>query len=75
MKRAVLAALAACGGAPAALPPITLAHSPPVDLSSGAPTAVVEQGDAVYALAGKIATIEETLARLLGTLIDRKLID
>jgi hypothetical protein len=53
----VLALLAACGGAPPPVPPLALAHSPPLDLGSGPATAVVEQGDAVYALGGKIATV------------------
>jgi hypothetical protein len=46
-----------CGGAPAAAPPLVLAHTPPIDLTSGAPTTIVEQGDAVYALGGKLATV------------------
>jgi hypothetical protein len=55
--RVGLVVLAACGGAPAAAPPLVLAHAPPIDLTTGAPSTVVEQGDAVYALGGKLATV------------------
>jgi mono/diheme cytochrome c family protein len=46
--------LAACGGAPRAVTPVALSHGAPIDARAGA---VVEQGDAVYVLAGEVALI------------------
>ncbi len=53
MKRALLV-LAACGGAPHAVTPVALSHGAAIDARAGA---VVEQGDAVYVLAGEVALI------------------
>lgn len=52
-----LFAASACGGAPPPTPPLALAHTSPIDLGSAAPAALVEQGDNVYALSGRIATV------------------
>ncbi|HEY1559123.1 MAG TPA: cytochrome c [Kofleriaceae bacterium] len=54
--RTALLALVACGAArPVA--PLVVQPSPPIALDVGSSTPIVEQGDAVYVLAGKVATI------------------
>ncbi|MGE5183848.1 MAG: hypothetical protein ACM31C_17380, partial [Acidobacteriota bacterium] len=49
-----LVVLAACGGAPRPVQTVALSHGAPIDVRA---TAIVEQGDALYVLAGNVATI------------------
>ena len=49
-----LLAIAACGAAPKPVQPVALSHGVPLDVTA---TAVVEQGDALYVLADRVATI------------------